>query len=450
MKRKGLNTTQIILASFLVVILLGSVLLYLPISAAEGVRVSYTDALFTATTSTCVTGLVTLPTYSTWSAFGQAVILVLIQVGGLGVITVITGFMLILNRRIGMGDRLLLQDAFNLNSMSGLVRFLKRVVKGTFVVEGLGALLYMTVFVPQFGAKGIWISVFTAVSAFCNAGIDLLGTNSLCNYALNPTVNIVTILLIVSGGLGYIVWWDLLRVIKLRRKQGRKMFESLTLHSKIAIVSTLALIIGGAVLVFAFEHNNPMTMGNCTTGQKIQLSLFQSVTTRTAGFFTVAQENLSTPTAVVCLLLMFIGGSPVGTAGGVKTVTFAVLIMTAVASLRGKDSIELFGRRLKPQAVNKAVAVTCMSFFIMLVSTVALSTVCGGDTLDVLYETVSATATVGLTRGITTVLNTAGKLIITVTMYLGRVGPISLASAFVLKREGEQLIQNPTEEISVG
>lgn len=447
---KKANTTQIILASFVVVILLGSLLLYLPISAAEGVTVSYEDALFTATTATCVTGLVTLPTFSTWSVFGQAVILLLIQVGGLGVITVMAGLMVLLNRRIGMGDRLLLQDAFNLNSMSGLVRFVKRVVKGTFFIEGIGALLYMTVFVPDYGIKGVWISVFTAVSAFCNAGIDLLGSVSLADYAFDPVINAVTCALIVMGGLGFIVWWDIMRVIKLRRKQGRRMFRNLTLHSKIAITATVALIIGGAVLVFIFEHNNPATMKDLSLWQKTQLSLFQSVTTRTAGFFTLPQENLSAPTAVVCVVLMFIGGSPVGTAGGIKTVTAAVLIMTAVASLRGKESIELFGRRLKPQAVSKAVAVTCMSFFIMLVSTVALSAVCGGDALDILYETVSATATVGLTRGVTPVLNTAGKLIITATMYLGRVGPISLASAFVLKREGEELIQNPTEEISVG
>ena len=447
---KKANTTQIILASCVVVILLGSLLLYLPISAAEGVTVSYEDALFTATTATCVTGLVTLPTFSTWSVFGQAVILLLIQVGGLGVITVMAGLMVLLNRRIGMGDRLLLQDAFNLNSMSGLVRFVKRVVKGTFFIEGIGALLYMTVFVPDYGIKGVWISVFTAVSAFCNAGIDLLGSVSLADYAFDPVINAVTCALIVMGGLGFIVWWDIMRVIKLRRKQGRRMFRNLTLHSKIAITATLALIIIGAVLVFIFEHNNPATMKDLSLWQKTQLSLFQSVTTRTAGFFTLPQENLSAPTAVVCLVLMFIGGSPVGTAGGIKTVTAAVLIMTAVASLRGKESIELFGRRLKTQAVSKAVAVTCMSFFIMLVSTVALSAVCGGDVLDILYEAVSATATVGLTRGVTPVLNTAGKLIITATMYLGRVGPISLASAFVLKREGEELIQNPTEEISVG
>lgn len=447
---KKANTTQIILASFVVVILLGSLLLYLPISAAEGVTVSYEDALFTATTATCVTGLVTLPTFSTWSVFGQAVILLLIQVGGLGVITVMAGLMVLLNRRIGMGDRLLLQDAFNLNSMSGLVRFVKRVVKGTFFIEGIGALLYMTVFVPDYGIKGVWISVFTAVSAFCNAGIDLLGSVSLADYAFDPVINAVTCALIVMGGLGFIVWWDIMRVIKLRRKQGRRMFRNLTLHSKIAITATLALIIIGAVLVFIFEHNNPATMKDLSLWQKTELSLFQSITARTAGFFTLPQENLSAPTAVVCLVLMFIGGSPVGTAGGIKTVTAAVLIMTAVASLRGKESIELFGRRLKPQAVSKAVAVTCMSFFIMLVSTVALSAVCSGDVLDILYETASATATVGLTRGVTPVLNTAGKLIITATMYLGRVGPISLASAFVLKREGEELIQNPTEEISVG
>lgn len=450
-KKQARHTTiHIILLSFVLAILAGSLLLWLPISSADGKSVPYVDALFTATTSVCVTGLVTVPTFSTWSVFGQSVILLLIQIGGLGVITVMSALMLLLNRRMGLGKSVLLQDAFNLNSLSGVINFVKKVVIGTLVIEFAGALLYMTVFVPQYGAKGIWISAFTAVSAFCNAGIDIIGADSLCGYATNPVINTVTALLIVLGGIGYIVWWDVVRVIKKRREKKCKLFGSLTLHSKIAITATLVLILAGAALIFAFEYNNPLTMASYSLPQKIQASLFQSVTTRTAGFFTVPQENFTNPTAVLCLLLMFVGGSPVGTAGGIKTVTFAVLIMTAVASVRGKEGVDLFGRRLNVQAVSKAVAVAAMSFAIMFGSTLALSALCSASPLDVVYETVSATATVGLTRNLTPFLDTWGKIVIIATMYFGRVGPISLASAFVVKKEEQEIIKNPTEEISVG
>lgn len=408
------------------------------------------DALFTATTATCVTGLVVIPTVSSWSVFGQVVILLLIQIGGLGVVTIMSGLMILLHKKMGINDRLLLQDAFNLNSLSGLVRFVKKVVIGTLVIEGIGALLYMTVFIPDFGQKGIWISIFTSVSAFCNAGIDIIAENSLCDYALNPMVNTVTCFLIVIGGIGYIVWWDIIRVIKNIRQNKRKIFGNLTLHSKIAIISTLLLIIVGAILVFVLEYDNPQTLKDYTLLQKIEVSFFQSVTTRTAGFATLPQENLTNATAVVCLLLMFIGGSPVGTAGGIKTVTFAVIIASAWASICNKKDTELFGRRLAKQAVGKAVAVTCMSFAIMFVSTVLLSATMDADLLDIAYEAASATATVGLTRNLTTTLNDIGKLIVIITMYLGRVGPISLAVAFNRKKENPNIIRNPIEEISVG
>ena len=337
-----------------------------------------------------------------------------------------------------------------MNSLSGLVRFVKKVVIGTLVIEGIGALLYMTVFIPDFGQKGIWISIFTSVSAFCNAGIDIIAENSLCDYALNPMVNTVTCFLIVIGGIGYIVWWDIIRVIKNIRQNKRKIFGNLTLHSKIANISTLLLIIVGAILVFVLEYDNPQTLKDYTLLQKIEVSFFQSVTTRTAGFATLPQENLTNATAVVCLLLMFIGGSPVGTAGGIKTVTFAVIIASAWASICNKKDTELFGRRLAKQAVGKAVAVTCMSFAIMFVSTVLLSATMDADLLDIAYEAASATATVGLTRNLTTTLNDIGKLIVIITMYLGRVGPISLAVAFNRKKENPNIIRNPIEEISVG
>ena len=449
-KKFTLSTTQIILLSFLITILLGSLLLALPISSADGEAVPYLDALFTATTSTCVTGLVTLPTATTWSVFGQVVILLMIQIGGLGLITVMSGLMILLHRKMGIGDRLLIQDAFNLNTMSGLAKFVKNVLFGTLIVEGIGALLYMPVFVTDFGAKGIWISVFNSISAFCNAGIDVIGENSLCNYATNPIVNLVTCVLIILGGLGYIVWWDVLRVIRSRSPKNKKIFRHLTLHSKIAITVTAGLIFVGAILIFIFEYNNPLTIGEMPLFDKIQVSLFQSVTTRTAGFASVPQENLTNASTAVSIILMLIGGSPVGTAGGMKTVTIAVLLCSALATIRNKNSATLFGRRVSEDSIKKAVAVAVSFLTICTASTVLLMATSNFSAIDAVYETVSATATVGLSRNLTAALNTVGKLIIIVTMYFGRVGPISLAVALGSKNEAQNVISEPTEEISIG
>ena len=446
MKKKfSLTTTQIIMLSFLAVIFLGSLLLSLPISSADGEAVPYLDALFTATTATCVTGLVTLSTASAWSIFGQAVILVLIQVGGLGVVTIMSALMILLQKRMGIGDRLLLQDAFNLNSLSGIVRFVKRVILGTALVEGIGALLYMTVFVPEFGVKGIWIAVFTSISAFCNAGMDIISNDSLCSYATNPIINLVTCALIVLGGIGYIVWWDVMGL-----RKGAAGRRRLSLHSKIAISTTLLLIFGGGLLILLFEYHNPRTIAELSLFDKLQVSLFQSVTTRTAGFATVPQQDLTNASSILCLLLMFIGGSPVGTAGGIKTVTIAVLVASALSSIRNRQEVTLFQRNISKQAVSKAVAVTTMSFVILFTSTLLLSAVSPGEPLDILFETVSATATVGLSRDLTPYLNAYGKIIIIGTMYLGRVGPISLALALNSGKKQQNIIKNPTEEISVG
>lgn len=443
----SLTCSQIVLLGFLATILLGSILLSLPISAAGGVSVPYVDALFTATTSVCVTGLVTLPTASTWSIFGQAVILLLIQIGGLGVITILAGIMIALKRKIGIGNRILIQDSFNLNSLSGIVRFIKKVIAGTVIVEGVGALLYMPVFIPRFHARGIWISIFNSVSAFCNAGIDVIAEDSLCGYATNPAVNLITCALIILGGLGYVVWWDVLRVM--RHKQ-RHRLQALTLHSKIVLSATAALIIAGTSLFLIFEFNNPDTIGGLPLPEKLQAAFFQSVTTRTAGFATVPQENLTNASAMVTLFLMFIGGSPVGTAGGIKTATFVVLLLTALSVIKNKRSVEIFNRQITEKSIKKAMAVFVTSFSIMSVATLLLCAVSDADVIDVIYETVSATATVGLSRNFTATLNTAGKIIIIMTMYFGRVGPISLALAFIVKKGSKNIIVNPTEEIHVG
>lgn len=445
--KKRLSSAQIVILGFLFIVLTGSILLSLPISSADGKAVPYVDALFTATTATCVTGLVTVPTVSTWSVFGQAVILVLIQVGGLGVITIAAGIMVLLGKRIGVNNRILIQDSFSLNSLSGIVKFINKVIIGALVVEAIGALMYMTVFVPEFGLKGIWISVFNSVSAFCNAGMDIIAENSLCDYALNPIVNITTSALIIAGGIGFIVWWDVARIIKDKKK---RHFRFLTLHSKIAISVTACLIVSGMIAFLLFEYNNPLTIQEYSFAEKIEASFFQSVTTRTAGFATIPQENLTDSSAIVSLILMFIGGSPVGTAGGIKTVTFLVMIVTAISVIRNRRSANVFGRQIAEEAIRKAVGVFVMSFCVVAVSTILLSYVTNADFLDVIYETVSATATVGLTRNLTPSLNTSGKLIITIAMFLGRVGPISLAVALNKNKGSENIVSNPVEDIVVG
>ena len=377
--------------------------------------------------------------------------MILIQVGGLGVVTIMTGVMLLLNKKMGLGDRLLIQDSFNLNTMAGLIEFVKKVLFGTLLIEGIGAILYMFVFVPEFGARGIWISIFNSVSAFCNAGIDIIAENSLCNYATDPLVNTVTSGLIILGGLGYIVWWDVIRVFKNRSSKNKKIFRHLTLHSKIAITFTLGLLLCGTVLFFILEYNNPNTMESLSVFDKIQASFFQSVTTRTAGFFTVPQENLTNASSSVSVILMLIGGSPVGTAGGIKTVTVAILFCSALSTIKNRDDAILFGRRISPESIKKAIAVVAAFMSICFLSTLLLFVASpGADALDIVYETVSATATVGLSRNFTSSLNTFGKMIIITTMYFGRIGPISLAVALGQKNENQNLITEPTEEISIG
>lgn len=447
MRKKSLSPIQIIMGAFLLVILAGSLLLSLPVSSASGKAVGYIDALFTATTSTCVTGLVTLPTVTTWSFFGQLVILILIQIGGLGVITVLTGLMLLMKRKLGIGDRILIGESFNLNSLDGMVRLVKKVITITLIIEGVGALLYMSVFVPEFGLRGIWISIFTSVSAFCNAGIDIIAENSLCSYALNPVINITTMLLIIFGGIGFIVLLDIGKMLKNKK---RRHFKFLSLHSKIVLSVTSFLIIAGATLFFIFEYNNPLSIKELSVLEKIMVSLFQSVTTRTAGFATIAQENLTNASAFWTILLMFVGGSPAGTAGGIKTVTLFVLFANARAVVRNKRTVDAFDRQLSVDAIKRAEAVFVTSLFIVIASTLFLSAFSDRGFLDIIYETVSATATVGLSRNFTGTLNAVGKIIIIMTMYLGRVGPISLAFAFAANKKSENVIINPVEEISIG
>ncbi|MBE5951445.1 MAG: potassium transporter KtrB [Lachnospiraceae bacterium] len=437
------TTTRIIVTGFLMGILIGSFLLWLPISSKQGENISYLDALFVATTSICVTGLSPVVTATQWSYFGQVVILFLMQLGGLGVVTFTTILLLVLGKRIKLSDRLLIQDAYNLNSVAGVVDLTKRIIKGTILVEALGALCYSFVFIPQFGiGEGMWKSVFHAVSAFCNAGLDTVSPDGFLIYRTNVIVNMTTMLLIILGGIGFPVWFDVVRVVKLvikREIQVRDAFKKTMLYTKLAITITPVLIIVGAGLVFAFEYQNPATLGNLTIGQKVMASFFESVTLRTAGFQTIPQENLTEASNLLALLLMFIGGSPSGTAGGVKTVTIAVLVLSTIATVRGEHEVTAFHRKITDNFVRRAAAVVSISFGVLVLICTILTVTESAEFTDILFESVSAIATVGLTRGLTPNLTMAGKITIIVAMYLGRLGPITMALAFNSKKyEGKK------------
>lgn len=451
-KDKEFTTTRIIAVGFLATIITGTILLMLPISSASGESTNVLDSLFTATTSVCVTGLVTVPTYAHWSLFGQIIIALLAQIGGLGIITFTMMFMLALGRRIGLKQRLLIQDAYNLDTIQGMVVMVKKIVKGTLLVEGIGALLTMTVLVPEFGWIGIWKSIFHAISAFCNAGMDVIGPDSLLPYQGNFVMNVTTMALIVFGGIGFPVWWSVQWIIQQRRKKHqtwRVALHCLPLHTKIVISFTFVLLIAGGVVVFVLEYSNPETLGNLSLWDKIQASLFQSVTTRTAGFLTISQKGMRNATALICCLLMFVGGSPSGTAGGVKTTTVAILVLTVSSIIKGRKDTEIFGRKINGNIVRRSLSIVMVSFGVLMLALIALVVVQPGDFLDCMYEVVSAIATVGLSRDFTATMNTAGKIIIIIVMYIGRIGPISLALFFNSKRF-VNLKTYPEERVSVG
>ena len=431
MKKFKLSSIHLIPLSFLAAILIGTLLLTLPVSSASGNWTPFENALFTATTSVCVTGLVVVDTFLYWSSFGQAVILLLIQIGGLGVITVVATLMLVTNKRFSLSSRLTLRDALNLDSISGLLGFLSRIIRGTLVVELIGALLYMTAFIPVYGTgRGIWVSVFNSISAFCNAGIDILGPDSLAPFRENPLVMTVTMLLIIVGGIGYVVWVDVSRktVFGIRHSYSiKQIVKRLSEHTKLVLAITVTLILSGAVIVFLAEHNNPDTIGNMSLPLKILNSLFESVTFRTAGFATFSQKGIRDFTCVAAYLLMFIGGSPIGTAGGVKTTTFYLYLLNISSYIRGQNRIKVFNRSISSTQMKKASVIVSVSVITVIVLTLLLIATNPIDIKDGLFEVMSACATVGLTRDITSTLNLTGKLLITLAMYLGRIGPISMA-----------------------
>lgn len=414
---------------FLIGALLGALLLMLPVSTRPGQSIGFLDSLFVSTSGICVTGLSTVNIGQTFSPFGQVVLLLLIQFGGLGIVTFTTMVLFLFRRRITLSDRMLIQSAYNLDTLSGLVRLTMRILKVTLCLEGMGALGYALVFIPEFGLKGVWYSVFHAVSAFCNAGIDLLGGNSFCVYRDNVIINLTTVFLIIVSGLGFPVYWEAARVLRPRKSRGHYV-RKMNLQAKIVLSATLFLIVSGTALTLLFEYDNPATLGHLSWPGKGLAALFQSVTLRTAGFATIPQEAFRPASSLVYLIFMFIGGSPAGTAGGVKTVTIVMLIASMLANIKGRKDVTVMNRKVADDTIRRCVAIVTFSFSVLLVLTAALLAVQRSDFLDTLYEMTSAIATVGLSRGLTGTLYPAGKLIVALTMYLGRIGPITLALVF--------------------
>ncbi|MCI7149518.1 potassium transporter KtrB [bacterium] len=454
LKKIRLTTTQLLATGFLGIILLGGILLWLPISNTR--PISLIDALFTAVTSVCVTGLVTVTPAVQFTLFGKIVLLILIQIGGLGIIACVTAFFIIMKRRISLKERVVILEAYSMESLSGMVAMILRILKGTICLEGIGALLYSFRFVPEFGVvKGIGYSVFHAVSAFCNAGIDILGDSSFIPYADSVVVNFTTILLVVLSGLGFTVWQDLgqnLKKVWKKELELRRLFKKLRLHSKIVLIMTSVLIVSGTLAFLLLEYNNPGTIGDMSFGEKLMSSLFHSVSTRTAGFATVPQGELTQGTMFTTCILMFIGGSPGGTAGGVKTTTIAMLLLCCVSVLQNKKDVECFGRRIQADNIRTGICVVILAFVSLLAGTTLLTIFEGDvDFIRIMYETTSAIGTVGLSADLTSQLCTASKFVIMVLMYIGRLGPITFALAFGTGRKSKNHIrQLPVQGILIG
>jgi len=438
------NPYLVFFFGFAAIILIGAILLSLPFASQNGESIGFINAVFTAASATCVTGLVVVNTAAYWTLFGKVVIMILIQIGGLGVMTMTAMISFFIGKRISLKTRVFLMEERNVDELQGVVRLTKNILLFTFGVEFVGALLFSTVFIKDYGViKGIGFSLFHAVSSFCNAGFDLVG-DSMVNYVDNPIITLAVCGLVVTGGIGYFVFWDIYE---------SKNFHMLTLHSKMVIIMTSVLLIGGAVIMYSLEHNNLGTMGGLDMSAKINASIFQAVNPRTAGYYSVPLENLRMATVAITVVLMFIGGSPASTAGGIKTTTFAVLAVSFYSLVKGKRDFEVFGRRILPETTIKAAAILLISLLLVLAVSIMLAITeeaSGYDYLDILYETVSAFATVGLSRGLTPFLSNAGKIILSVVMFIGRVGPMTVAYAFLKQNKNIGNYTYPEGKIIIG
>lgn len=444
--KKGLSPAQSIAIAFAVIILIGTVLLSLPVSSRTGESHSVLDALFAATSATCVTGLVPGDTYTMWSDFGQTVILILIELGGLGFMSVASLVILLLRKKAGLKQRLLMAQALSLDDMQSVWKLQKWVLAGSLLIQLTGAGILFLRFLPAYGVgTALKWGIFHSVSAFCNAGFDIFGQlqpgASLIPFQNDPVVLLTLAALIILGGLGFFVWEE---VMRLRR------FKKFSVYTKLVLLTTGFLVIGGTVFVLAFEWNNPNTLGPMGIGEKLLNGFFQSVTLRTAGFAAVDQALLTDGGKAISMLLMFIGGSSGSTAGGLKTVTFVVLILFILARIRGKSHVTVFRRTVPTEKVTDAMTLTSVMFFLALFGGVFLCATSPVDLTNGMFESISALATVGLTAGVTPLLSLPAKLLIIVFMYFGRVGVLTLSLGFLSGDKAQERFRYATTNLLIG
>ena len=435
---------QKVALGFVAVILTGMILLSLPVASQNGESIGFLNALFTSTSATCVTGLVVLDTGTTFSMFGQIVILFLIQTGGLGFMTMATLFFIAVKKRITLRERLVIAESMNTDSMAGLVRLMKTTAVLAFSIEGVGMLLMMIRFIPDFGlSRGIYVSIFMAISSFCNAGFDPMGNfTSLTAYTSDPLINFTVMALIIIGGLGFAVVSELLQ---------RKRCNRLSLHTKMVITMAATLVVVGTVLFTALEWNNPATIGNLSVGNKFMAGAFQSVTTRTAGFNTISQSSMMGGSKLLSMFLMFIGAAPASTGGGIKVTTFACVLIMTYCIVRGSKECNIGNRRLSRDVIRRAAAIVTLGISLVIVATLVISMLEPGFSMEaILYEVFSAFGTVGLSFGITPSLHPLAKLVIIVVMFCGRVGPLTVSIALARRYQREDYIRYPQGRIMVG
>ncbi|AYF55249.1 Trk family potassium uptake protein [Clostridium botulinum] len=439
--KKRLTPVQTLAIGFFIVIMVGTMLLMLPIASKSGVITPFVDAFFTSTSAVCITGLTTLNTAGYWSYFGTTIIIILIQVGGLGFMSFTTLIALLLGKRITLKERLVMQEAMNSFSLQGLVKLAKYILIFTFSVEGIGALFLSTKFIPRYGLlKGIYFSLFHSISAFCNAGFDLTG-DSLVPYANNTVVILTISLLIIVSGLGFAVWAEIYNY---------KGVEKISTHSKVAISMTMFLVIAGWGLMYLFEMKNPQTIQHMSIKGKLLSSLFASVSPRTAGFYSMSLPDMTLAGKVLTMIFMFIGGCPGGTAGGVKTTTIGILLMTVICVIKNREDTQIFERTIGKNLVYKSFVIVTIAMGVVIMDTMILSFTETGSSLEyILYEVTSAFGTVGLTLGLTPHLSIVGKFLICATMYIGRIGPLTLVMALSSKKD-KSLIKYPDGKILVG
>lgn len=443
-----------IAVSFLGVILVGAILLSLPISNKNGEFFNFLDALFTSTSATCVTGLVTVVTVEQFNHFGQLVLICLMQIGGIGLMTLVATFLLILRTRLSVNDKIAIKELLNQTNIMNFKVFLQGILKYTLILEGLGAIILMFIFIPEYGVlEGIFNSIFIAVSSFCNAGFDNLSATSLMPYASNAVVLSVVMALIVLGGLGFVVWFDVHEKCSLwlhKKINLRHLLNSLTLHTKIVLITSAFLIIIPAIMIFMMEYNNPETIGNMSLTDQIINSLFSSITLRTAGFASLDFASCYTSSHLLMMICMFIGGSPGGTAGGIKTTTLAVILICVVRSLRGKRRTNVFNRHISRDIILRATTIMAINLFVLFSGIFILSISENFDFVEICFEATSALATVGLTLGITPLLSVGGKLLIIMLMFVGRIGIMTFIMSIVREDSKSDAIHYAEGHIMVG